>query len=280
MVAQCSRSHEPLATRMSTVFVGPIEITVSSDRDLSDWLVPFVHYVQPSTAFTPRASWRLTVSADPAPPALLGTVNFSYQRHQLIFTADPKNSHAHLQTKGHEADFLAGLELCMCLACEALGGFAVHGAAAIVNRRGWLMPGPSGTGKSTAASLGGFEQVIGDERILLLPISSGGWYLQSTPFWSRGKSQSPPPIGHPIEGILRLEKETFVDVSPIRDVEALESLVRNIVYYGNDANGRERLIENALSVVSASAHYRLGFHKDGPWAWTLDQMHSNFSHMR
>ena len=87
----------------------------------------------------------------------------------------------------------------------------------------------------------------------------------------------PTAFAYRLNGILILKKQKDLYLSELGQIEALESLVRNIVYYGTDPLEREVLIERGLNVVSTSACYRLGFHKDGPWAWTLDQMHSTFS---
>ena len=142
------------------------------------------------------------------------------------------------------------------------------------------MPGPSGTGKSTAARYGGFERVVGDERILLLPSRDSRWHCISTPFWSRGRDPIPAPYSHSLDAVVTLEKKESLCLKDIQRTDALESLMRNIVYYGNDPLEREQILGIALDVLSNTEQYRLGFPKDGPWAWTLDQMHSSFSRTR
>ena len=79
-----------------------------------------------------------------------------------MFRADETQCICYLYTEGHEADFLAGLELTASMALEALGGLSIHGAAGS-HYTGYLMPGVSGTGKSTAIRHGGFMKIIGDE---------------------------------------------------------------------------------------------------------------------
>ncbi len=265
---------------MTTVYVGPIGIRVHSDAAIDSWLRPFEAYLTGALRRVVDVEWSLTIH--PIEDRLNQPIQtgFFFKRHGLEFVADREKRSAHLYSKGEEADFLAALELCMYLACHQLGGLSIHGAAGVVNERGWLMPGPSGTGKSTAARYAGFERVVGDERILLLPSTDAGWQLVSTPFWSRGRDKVPEPCQHVLSAIIDLEKRASLHLSEIPQAEALESLMRNIVYYGNDPQERDQLLETALDVLSITEQYRLGFPKDGPWAWTLDQMHSSFSRTR
>ena len=265
---------------MTTVFVGPIGIQLHSALTLTPWLRPFEAYLSTSTPHVLDVQWSLTIHPAEEGSDRQAQTDFSFKRHGLEFTADCEKRTAHLYSNGEEADFLAALELCMYLACHQLGGLSIHGAAGVVNHRGWLMPGPSGTGKSTAARFAGFERIVGDERILLLPSVEKGWQLVSTPFWSRGRTRVPEPYSHALGAIVALEKRGSLHLTQISQAEALESLMRNIVYYGNDPQERDQLLETALDVLSNTEQYRLGFPKDGPWAWTLDQMHSSFSRTR
>ena len=71
---------------------------------------------------------------------------------------------------GHDDEnVIAALALMTTIAIHQLGGLCVYASAGVVADEGFLMPGPSGTGKSTSVNYGGFEKVIGDERIILLP---------------------------------------------------------------------------------------------------------------
>ena len=259
---------------MANVFVGPIVVRIESDLDSTLWLRPFIHYLSDPRDGKVESEWRLVVQDLSLNSASQPVDAFYFARHQLQFTADLKNRCATLYTHGEEADFLAALELCLTIACQELGGLSIHGAAAVVDGKGWLMPGPSGTGKSTAARYGGFEKVIADERVFLLPSDGGEWKMVSTPFWSRGRIESPPPVWHRADILLGLEKANSVQLSGVSKIDALESLMRNIVYYGKEPRERELLLEFAIDLLAKTEQYRLEFPKDRPWAWTLSQMHS------
>ena len=259
---------------MANVFVGPIVVRIESDLDSTLWLKPFTHYLVSPRLGKIESEWRLFVQDLSINSASQPVDAFFFARDQLQFTADLKDRCATLYTNGEEADFLAALELCLTLACQQLGGLSIHGAAAVVDGKGWLMPGPSGTGKSTAARYGGFEKVIADERVFLFPEDGECWRMVSTPFWSRGRAESPSPVGHRVDVLLGLEKAKSLQLSGVSKINALESLMRNIVYYGKEPRERELLLEFALDLLAKTEQYRLDFPKDGPWAWTLSQMHS------
>ncbi|MGB0647901.1 MAG: hypothetical protein ACPGQS_12035, partial [Bradymonadia bacterium] len=181
---------------------------------------------------------------------------------------------SYLYTDGHEADFLAGLELTASLVVESLGGLSIHGAAGVVNGTGYLMPGISGTGKSTAIRNGGFEQIIGDERVFVLPVADG-WEMASTPFWSAGRKQCPARCVHRLDSIIHLHQAKRFKLAALSTLNSLESLMRSVVYYGTDVKKRDAQLERAILLAKASTNFRLDFTKRGPWAWTLNQMHFN-----
>jgi hypothetical protein len=241
---------------------------------LTSWLQPIRSYHGVWASVPAELIWDFHVHISESKPLEHIGNDFVFERHALYFEAVASTCTSHLYTRGEEADFLAGLELSLSLACEALGGLSIHAAAGVVNGVGYLMPGISGTGKSTAARNGGFEQIIGDERVLLLPCD-GQWTMISTPFWSAGRAQCPPRASHKLDVILRLDKSTFLELSALKIINSLECLLRSVVYYGTDESKREHQLGRAIEVVKSTQHFRLGFTKRGPWAWTINQMHSS-----
>ncbi len=259
---------------MQHLQIGPIELRLHSTVVPDHWLKPLLAYHGAWSSVPTELRWDFHVHCTQSNPLTDRTKHFVFERHNLYLEADESQHISHLYTHGEEADFLAGLELSLSLACEHLGGLSIHGAAGAVNGTGYLMPGVSGTGKSTAARTAGFQCVIGDERVLLMPIDSA-WMMFSTPFWSSGRAQYPGRAYHPLHAILQLDKASGLKLSAIRPLNSLEWLLRSVVYYGTDVIRREQQLERAIKVVESTQHFRLGFTKRGPWAWTLNQMHSN-----
>jgi len=241
---------------------------------LTSWLQPLRSYLGGWASVPTNIVWDLHVHTSDLKPLDHDEESFIFERHALYFEATESTCTSHLYTGGQEADFLAGLELSMSLACDALGGLSIHGAAGAVNKTGYLMPGISGTGKSTAARYGGFEEIVGDERILLLP-HDGDWIMISTPFWSSGRTQCPDRTTHKLDVLLRLDQSVSLELTASKPLNSLEWLLRSVVYYGTDEGRREQQLERAIDVVKSTQHFRLGFTKRGPWAWKLNQMHSS-----
>jgi hypothetical protein len=260
---------------VTTLQIGPIQIRLHSALNLTAWLKPLRSYYGEWLLVPAGLVWDFHIHNSEFNPLEHEEESFVFQRHALYFKATASERTSHLYTQGNEADFLAGLELSMSLACEVLGGLSIHGAAGAVNGTGYLMPGISGTGKSTAARYGGFEHIIGDERVLLLPLD-GGWLMTSTPFWSTGRLACPERATHKLDVILQLDQAESLALTVSKPLNSLEWLLRSVVYYGTDEDERERQLGRAIEVVEATQHFRLGFTKRGPWAWKLNQMHSSY----
>lgn len=259
---------------MQTLYIGPVAIKLSSSFELGGWLEPMRHYLQPSKISHSYSEWQFFVASRAESPKNFSASHFEFKRRGLVFRANESERLAHVYTDGHEADFLAGLELIASLAVESLGGLSIHGAAAAVNGTGYLMPGISGTGKSTAMRNGGFERIVGDERIFLLP-NADGWEMISTPFWSAGRAQVPARYSHQLNSVVHLQQAKGFKLAALSTLNSLEWLMRSVVYYGTDLARRDAQLERAVRLAEASSHFRLEFTKRGPWAWTLNQMHFN-----
>ena len=245
---------------------GPVAIQLATPSFCDAWAEPLRRYLALNTHHS--SPWRLHVSEEEKLPTHLP---FTYQRVALRFCADPVQRTAWVYVGEEQADVMAAVELVLTLAIHQLGGLCVHASAGVVAGKGFLMPGPSGTGKSTSVNYGGFEKVIGDERIILLP-ENGDWMMYSTPFWSKGRATTPRPERHTLTSILVLRKGQTIRTSPLTQLDVLRCLMRNTVHYGT-AEGQSNTIFDRCTRISAQcAGHEVMFTKKGPWAWQLNQM--------
>ena len=150
---------------MPLLDLGPFEIQLSTPSLEYQWAEPLSKYL----ARVRNALFSLAVESYPKKEDLPPNLPFNYQRVALRFCADPVQRTAWVYVGAEKADVMAAIELVLTLAVHQLGGLCVHASAGVVAGKGFLMPGPSGTGKSTSVNYGGFEKVIGDERIILMP---------------------------------------------------------------------------------------------------------------
>lgn len=91
------------------------------------------------------------------------------------------------------------------LALQA-GGFALHGAAVIEDKRARVLAGPSRAGKTTAVTSLGWP-VLGDDFAVMLPAGSGAWQVAATPFDNSEAIPSSALTGSwPVAAVWRLEQ--------------------------------------------------------------------------
>lgn len=251
---------------MPLIDLGPVEIQLETPSLEYEWAEPLSKYLTCETKCS--SIWRLIVSEAGDLPA---NMPFNYQRVALRFCADPAQRTAWVYVGAEKADLMAAVELVLTLAVYQLGGLCMHASAGVVAGKGFLMPGPSGTGKSTSVKYGGFEKVIGDERIILMP-ENGGWMIYSTPFWSKGRAVTPRPESNTLAGILMLRKGLVIRTSPLTHLDVLRCLMRNTVHYGTAEGQANAIFERCTQISAQCDGHEVSFTKKGPWAWQLNQM--------
>jgi len=192
-----------------------------------------------------------------------------YRRDGLEFRGRPDQGHSWYS--GSISGFLASFELAVYQVVKNRGGMLVHASAGVVADGAWLMPGPSGTGKSTAAR-GGFSRVLSDERLVLLP-DADGFSVWGTPFWSDDR-QLPLDAGSAtLVGIAHLSKAERPSVQSFSRAEMLAWLLRSVVVYDHEQSGLEAAFDLASRVVESVECINLDFPPEGIWATsTLSQI--------
>lgn len=198
-------------------------------------------------------------AVDPVP-------GFTYRRHDLVFTT---NGHvSELRHDGGQAAALAGLELALSQAVRALGGYLLHASAGVIHEECWVMPGPSGTGKSTAAR-GGFDWVLSDERVAIIPDDDGGYRVWPTPFWSDGRTLAISTESAPLAAIARLRKGKRAQQDTVERASMVAWLLRSIVLYDVAEGPQVQALEFACAVVASARCVELEFPKEGQWVTSL-----------
>ena len=161
---------------------------------------------------------------------------------------------------GGQAAALAGLELALSQAVRAVGGYLLHASAGVVDGQCWVMPGPSGTGKSTAAR-GGFEWVLSDERVAVIPDDEGGYQVWPTPFWSEGRTLAISTEPAPLAVIARLRQGTRAQQGTLERAPMVAWLLRSIVLYDVADLPQVQALEFACAVVASARCIELEFQR-------------------
>ncbi len=144
-------------------------------------------------------------------------------------------------------------------ACE---GAIVHGAGAVINGKGFLMPGQSGAGKTTISQLfsaGGEGILLSDDRVVVRKLGDG-YVLFGTP-WA-GDARIALNESAPLRGILFLVQALENEIRPISMTDAFERMmaVTSIPWY--DAEVIPPLLSFCESLAGEVPVYELRFRRD------------------
>ncbi|MFV9506630.1 MAG: hypothetical protein AB4911_18930 [Oscillochloridaceae bacterium umkhey_bin13] len=132
------------------------------------------------------------------------------------------------QVRASEPLQFAATEYTLRVVCAyltfAAGGLLVHGAGIAYNTHGYLLLGPSGAGKTTAARNAPPGSVLNDDLILILPASEG-WQMYATPFTNPSQLGPRGPACAPLTGIFRLRQAPQVACAPMARAAAAAELI-------------------------------------------------------
>ncbi|MEE2788682.1 MAG: hypothetical protein VX589_15165 [Myxococcota bacterium] len=189
--------------------------------------------------------------------------DFAYRRHDLEFMVDAGRCYG--WHTGESSGVLALVELALWWAVERAGGFMLHASAGVRDGQAWIMPGPSGTGKSTAAR-GGFERVLSDERVIIMPGETSNTYVAwGTPFWSDGRDRPMDKGSAPVHFVAKLHHGDMSALCPLSVGELTPWVLRSTISYSHEAAHLTRNFEAVCAFTEAVAGMRLTYPKEGLW---------------
>lgn len=229
------------------------------------WIAPHLERLGPFLDAAPhrrRIALHLDTFETPPPPA----GSEIYRRPELVFGEDAGGLWTRMDAS--EGSFEAALQLSLEAALLFDSGLVVHASAGVVDGGAWLMPGVSGTGKSTAARNAGFETVLCDEMCIVRCVEGpAGSTLQvaGTPFWSADRPLPLCTVEAPLTVLARLVQSTTVGASPMGASEAVAWFMGCVTLYRHDAQARTAAFETACAIVEAAQCVSLEFPKEGPW---------------
>lgn len=178
----------------------------------------------------------------------------SHRRHDLAFAMTAGRGRA-IVRDDHPGGLLALLELAVAAALP--DGLLLHAAAGVHHGRAWLMPGPSGTGKSTAARAGAFDRVLTDERAIVRR-HPDGWRAYGTPWWSTGRTLPLDASSAPVGGIIGLHHGGPWQ-RPWPPDAAAAALVESAALYTTDPTRRRETFALACDLAAATPAIELAF---------------------
>lgn len=147
------------------------------------------------------------------------------------------------------------------------GGFLLHGASAIRNGRAFLFSGVSGAGKTTISRLAPPDAVLLTDEISYVRPDGEGYRAWGTPF--AGELARPGENATaPIEHLFFLAKGPDNRIDPVDPAEALRMLLRNILFFADDAGLVKMVFRSAGEFLEHVPASRLTFFPDAR-VWEL-----------
>jgi len=141
------------------------------------------------------------------------------------------------------------------------GGFLVHSASVVRNGRAFFFSGISGAGKTTISRLAPPDATLLTDEISYVRRAGEAYEACGTPF-AGDLGRAGENISAPIAGLYLLVQGRHNHANPIGTAEAARRLLRNILFFANDAGLVEQLFRAACDFVSRVPVYELTFEPD------------------
>jgi hypothetical protein len=174
---------------------------------------------------------------------------------------DPRSGRGHLLQTVSPYAIDSFLRVVHTLIQAPEGGFLLHGASAIRNGRAFLFSGVSGAGKTTISRLAPRDAILLTDEISYVRRDPHGYRACGTPF--AGELARPGENATaPIERLYFLAKGPENRIEPMETAEALRMLLRNILFFADDAELIKMVFRSANEFLSKVPPFRLTFYPD------------------
>jgi hypothetical protein len=141
------------------------------------------------------------------------------------------------------------------------GGFLIHAASAIRDGKAFLFSGVSGAGKTTISRLAPRDATLLTDEISYVRRDGNRYMACGTPFAGElarvGENQSAP-----LSAIFLLEKGLQNRIEPLDATEAIQRLLRNILFFAHDPELVKLIFQTACEFASLVPIRRLVFVPD------------------
>ncbi len=149
------------------------------------------------------------------------------------------------------------------------GGFQLHASSAIRNHRAFLFAGISGTGKTTTARLAPSDATVLTDEISYIRQDGHGYRAYGTPFAGE-LARSGANESAPIQRVCLLKQSKQNRFSPVSDTQAIRSLMRHVLFFAQDSELVERVLDSVVRLASRVEVMEMEFTRDGR-GWELIQ---------
>ncbi len=147
------------------------------------------------------------------------------------------------------------------------GGFQLHASSAIRNGRAFLFAGVSGAGKTTTVKLAPPDAVVLTDEISYVRRIAIGYRAYGTPF--AGELARPGANATaPVQQVCLLKQSPQNRLRPVTRSNAIRALMRHVLFFAQDEELVERVLDSVVHFVSAVEVVEMEFTPDHR-AWEL-----------
>ena len=212
-----------------------------------------------------------------APPALADPdaavqVKYRFGRWSLTrgdFRAEwePSARRGWIRQSANPYSIDAVLRIVHTLALARQGGFLLHSASAVRNRKAFLFAGASEAGKTTISRLAPPDVTLLTDEISYVRKRDAGYVAFGTPFAGELRTLGEN-VSAPISTLYLLAKGRENRIDPLAPGEAARSLLANLLFFAEDEELVQAAFHSAFAFVSRVPVARLTFVPDAR-VWEL-----------
>ena len=174
--------------------------------------------------------------------------NPAERRGQVFQTANP-----------YSIDSVLRIVHTLMLAPE--GGFLLHASSAVRNGKAFLFSGVSEAGKTTIARLAPADATLLTDEASYVRKVDGQYVAYGTPF--AGELGAPGKnISAPIAALYLLKKAPGNRIEEIDPADAIQRLLRNILFFAHQSDMVRQVFESACAFVATVPVFQLSFFPD------------------
>jgi hypothetical protein len=264
-----------LAQHVSTIEIGgmPIAIRTNNTRFVNLLEERYAGFMEPASS----AGLEFDVELyDPAEPDTDGELEVTFtggewrlQRGDFRARWDPRTRNGHIRQSCNPYAVDSVLRILHSLILARQGGFLVHAASAIRGGKAFIFSGVSGAGKTTISRLAPPDATLLTDEVSYVRRKGSRYFACGTPF-SGELNRAGENCSAPVATLFFLEKGPQNSIEPISSTEAVQRLMRNILFFAHDPELVKLVFQSACEFASLVPMRRLVF---VPEAQVWDSIH-------